>query len=77
MVIGIDLRFLENNTYSHFAQDLVKQLIHSNNDIQFNIYTKNPDLFELDNSNFHVKYVDIDCWTLAEQTKFNKNIKNR
>lgn len=75
MIIGIDLRFLENNTYSHFAKDLVKQLIHTQSDIVFNIYTRNPDLFELDNTNFHVKLVDIDCGSLAEQTKFNKILK--
>jgi hypothetical protein len=75
MIIGIDLRFLENNTYSHFAQDLVKELIHSQSDIQFNIYTKNPDLFELDNSNFHVKCIDIDCGSFSEQTKLNKIFK--
>jgi hypothetical protein len=61
MIIGIDLRFLDNNTYSHFAKDLVKNLIHTQQDIQFNIYTKNPDLFELDGENFHVKFIDIDC----------------
>lgn len=76
MVIGIDLRFLENSTYSHFAQDLVKQLIHSNDEIQFNIYTKNPDLFTLDNSNFHLKYVNISCGSLAEQIKFNRLLQS-
>ena len=75
MIIGIDLRFLENNTYSHFAQDLVKNLIHTQTEIQFNIYTKNPDLFELDASNFHVKYVNIECGSIAEQTKFNTILK--
>lgn len=76
MIIGIDLRFLDNNTYSHFAQDLVKNLIHTQKDTQFNIYTKNPDLFELDGENFHVKFIDIDCWSIAEQTKFNKILKS-
>lgn len=75
MIIGIDLRFLENNTYSHFAKDLVKNLIHTQNDVQFNIYTNNPDLFELDASNFHVKYVNIECGSIAEQLKFNKILK--
>lgn len=76
MIIGIDLRFLENNTYSHFAQDLVKNLIHTQSDVQFNIYTKNPDLFELDATNFHVKYTNIECWSIAEQTKFNQILKS-
>jgi len=75
MLIWIDLRFLENNTYSHFAQDLVKSLIHSQSDTQFNIYTQNPNLFELDASNFHVKYVDIECGSIAEQIKFNSILK--
>ena len=43
-----DIRFLENNTYSHFAQDLVKNLIHTQSDIQFNLYTHlNSDISHL------------------------------
>lgn len=76
MIIWIDLRFLENNTYSHFAQDLVKNLIHTQSDIQFNLYTRNPDLFELDAENFHVKFIDIECGSFAEQLKFNSILKH-
>lgn len=76
MIIGIDLRFLENNTYSNFAKNLVKNLIHTQSDVHFNIYTKNPDLFDVDTKNCHVKFIDIDCWSLTEQTKFLKILKN-
>ncbi|MCP4523176.1 MAG: glycosyltransferase family 4 protein [Candidatus Gracilibacteria bacterium] len=72
MIIGIDLRFLDHDLYSQFAKDFVKNLIHTQTQYQFNIYTKNPDLFDLDGDNFHIKYVDIDCGSLSEQIKLKK-----
>jgi hypothetical protein len=33
-------------------------------------------LFELDASNFHVKYINIECGSIAEQIKFNTILKS-
>lgn len=75
MKIGIDLRFLSDDFYSTFAYKLVNKLIHTNKDIEYNIYTKKPDLFNLDGQNFHVHHVDIDCGSLNEQIKLPKIFK--
>ena len=75
MNIGIDLRFLDHDTYSHFAFELVKKLIHKNPHIQYNIYTRNADLFDLDSPNLHVHFVDIKPGSFKEQLSVSKYYK--
>lgn len=72
MNIGIDLRFLDDDVYSHFALQLVKKYIEKNPKKTFNIYTKNPDLFDINSQNIALHFTDIDCGSFAEQIKLPK-----
>lgn len=75
MKIWIDLRFLKNDIYSNFIIQLVKSFIESKKEVQYIIYT-NDNIKWLSWKNIIIKKVDIWIWTLKEQTKFFKILKN-
>ena len=74
MKIWLDLRFLWDNIYSRFVFQLVKELIKKQEDTKFIIYT-NSTQNTLKNDNSEIKVVNIKNWSLAEQTKFKKILK--
>ncbi len=72
MNIGVDLRFLEDDMYSHFAVELVKNLIEKNPHNQYNIYIKKTDVFSVNIPNIHIHTVNISNGSLQEQLKLSK-----
>lgn len=74
MKIWLDLRFLWDNIYSRFVLKLVENLVKTDNDRNYIIYTNsNQNLLKRENT--EIKNVGIKNGSLAEQTKFNKILK--
>jgi hypothetical protein len=74
MKIWIDLRFLWNDVYSRFASQMVQFLIKKENN-DYIIYT-NSSINWFNKENVTIKKVNIKNWSLEEQIKFKKILKN-
>jgi glycosyltransferase involved in cell wall biosynthesis len=74
MKVWIDLRFLWDDVYSKFVAQMIKSLIKKENN-DYIIYT-NSDINWFNSKNVVVKQVNIENWSLKEQTKFKKILKN-
>lgn len=80
MLIGIDLRFLNNDLYSKFVINLVTMLIKNNDENKYNLYINSPfisnenELTQI--KNVSIKKVDIKNFSIKEQIKFLKILKN-
>ena len=72
MNIGIDLRFLEDDMYSHFAVELVKNLVEKNPQNNYNIYTSATDIFSLEAKNIRIHFTNIKNGSLKEQFQLSK-----
>lgn len=75
MKIWIDLRFLWDNLYSNFVIELVENIIKKEKETQFIIYS-NKILDWFDFPNLTIKNILIKNFSIKEQTKFYKILKN-
>lgn len=74
MKIWLDLRFISDNIYSRFVIKMIESLIKEEKNKNFVIYT-NSDINLFFPENCEIKKVNIKNWSLAEQTKFKKILK--
>ena len=74
MKIGLDLRFLNGDSYSKFIIELVKWLLYYDKENTYTIYTKRSyTVFHCENATESI--VKIENGSFAEQTKFLKILK--
>jgi hypothetical protein len=76
MKIGLDLRFINDDLYSKFVLELVKELTNINHKDNYTIYTNShlPNISKT--NNIEIKKVCIKNGTLKEQFSFLKILKN-
>ena len=74
MKIWIDLRFLENTLYSQYIQRIIQHFIKQKEDTSFIIYS-NSEKLSFSWKNIETKQVNIEIWSLQEQTKYLKILK--
>ncbi len=75
MKIWIDLRFINDSPYSKFILQLLEAFVERKIEDEFIIYTNNK-LSNFDHfSNTITKKVKIKLWSFAEQTSYNKILK--
>jgi glycosyltransferase involved in cell wall biosynthesis len=74
MKIGLDLRFIDNDLYSWFVLELIKNLINTDKKNNYILYTNRVLLTEKKPC-ITTKIVWIKNWTTGEQLKFYKILK--
>lgn len=75
MKIGLDLRFLKSqDLFSDFIEELAIELINKSPENEYNIYT-NSDLKIEKSENIKIHKINIQVWSLKEQTTFYKILK--
>jgi hypothetical protein len=79
MLIGLDLRFINDDLYSKFVLNLVTLLIKNNGENNYNIYINSQIILNENNlsqlKNVNINEVNIKNFSIKEQTKFLKILK--